>query len=418
MNFKYLGLWIQLIILSVTSIYAQERIRNILVIHSYSPDNKWTQELNLGITEYFSDLNQDFSLFTEYMDSKYFFNEERMKSIAALYKEKYSNINFDGIITSDNNALTLINYYGERLFYNTPIVSCGINGPVDDANMNSRVSLQMERANHYETIKQALNLFPATNKINIVVDSTITGKLICKEVENELNIHNLKIPWNIIADVSFENLKDIIQNLDSNEIVYILPYYKDRDGKYFTQGTAEKALAEISSVPIFVSWEFQINTGVMGGNLISSYEVGRDAAERVVKNINSSYRNLIEEKVLKSYNEYDYRALKKFGIKQNQLPPKTIIINEEKSVIQKYWKLLLIIIFITLFLILFIYLLLRNLINQREINNKNIQILEIENNFIKSQKELILTLGEVIERRSMETGEHVKRVSEIAGFIA
>lgn len=69
-------------------------------------------------------------------------------------------------------------------------------------------------------------------------------------------------------------------------------------------------------------------------------------------------------------------------------------------------------------LLAFIYLLLSYIHNQREIHQKNRELIQMTEEFMETQREIIIRLGDVIERRSHETGEHINRVSEISGFLA
>lgn len=44
-----------------------------------------------------------------------------------LYEQKYKAVNFDVIITTDDNALRFVQKYHKDLFHETPVCFCGIN---------------------------------------------------------------------------------------------------------------------------------------------------------------------------------------------------------------------------------------------------------------------------------------------------
>jgi putative two-component system response regulator len=55
---------------------------------------------------------------------------------------------------------------------------------------------------------------------------------------------------------------------------------------------------------------------------------------------------------------------------------------------------------------------------EEEVEKKTAQILSLSNEMIRTQKEIILTLGDVVETRSHETAHHVDRVAEFAYLLA
>ena len=55
--------------------------------------------------------------------------------------------------------------------------------------------------------------------------------------------------------------------------------------------------------------------------------------------------------------------------------------------------------------------------SQRLVNRGNARILAMNREIIETQRELVATLGEVIEARSLETANHVHRVAKISRFL-
>jgi putative two-component system response regulator len=55
---------------------------------------------------------------------------------------------------------------------------------------------------------------------------------------------------------------------------------------------------------------------------------------------------------------------------------------------------------------------------ESEVEKKTKQVLSLSEEMIRTQKEIILTIGDVVETRSHETAHHVDRVAEFAWFLA
>jgi response regulator RpfG family c-di-GMP phosphodiesterase len=64
-----------------------------------------------------------------------------------------------------------------------------------------------------------------------------------------------------------------------------------------------------------------------------------------------------------------------------------------------------------------IVLLIQNVIRQRKINRGNAEILHLNREVIETQLELMSTLGEVIESRSHDTANHVRRVAAYSALL-
>jgi len=87
---------------------------NILILHSYSSDYDWTKELNMGIEE---ELQRTGSTYhTEYLDAKTTFSPIYIKHYQDMLAEKYKDVKFDLIISTDQEAYEFIHILGKKTF--------------------------------------------------------------------------------------------------------------------------------------------------------------------------------------------------------------------------------------------------------------------------------------------------------------
>jgi response regulator RpfG family c-di-GMP phosphodiesterase len=116
-------------------------------------------------------------------------------------------------------------------------------------------------------------------------------------------------------------------------------------------------------------------------------------------------------------NRYDYEVMKRFGIQERLLPEDAIFINRPLSFYEKHRDVLLPAGSVIAILSVIATLLSLNLQKQRTINVTNARLIALDREVITTQRELVSTLGEVIEVRSKETGNHVKRVAKISRLL-
>ncbi|MFA0350760.1 phosphodiesterase, partial [Vibrio sp. 10N.222.55.C6] len=107
-----------------------------------------------------------------------------------------------------------------------------------------------------------------------------------------------------------------------------------------------------------------------------------------------------------------------YGISVNALPDEAVFINEPSSFIRKNFQLLLGLSMVIAGLSLIILMQFVTLRQKKELANKNKRILKLQKQTLNIQKDMIHVLGEAIETRSGETGNHVKRVAKLSALLA
>ncbi|MBW1852369.1 MAG: hybrid sensor histidine kinase/response regulator, partial [Deltaproteobacteria bacterium] len=84
-------------------LFAQEnKMKNVLVLNSYHQGFQWNDNLVKGIKAVLKPTD-NISLHIDSMDTKRIYTPEHLKNLLNLYQHKFRNIEFDLIITSDNN---------------------------------------------------------------------------------------------------------------------------------------------------------------------------------------------------------------------------------------------------------------------------------------------------------------------------
>lgn len=396
----------------------QLKHKTILVLHSYAADYDWTQNLNSGILSIFDQLNWTNTLRVEYMDTKNILNEEYTSALAALYRKKYSTVHLDGIITTDNNALNFIATFQGKLFKDVPIVATGING-IGSIDIPSGInSIIAEQAAHKTTLTQALHLLPKAKNCFIIRDSSPTGIAIMAEVKSVIPEFTTQVTFHFIEQLTFDDLKQFVATRNQEDFIYFLPYFRDATGEAFHQQHVITVLSQISTVPIFVSWDFQMGTGALGGSVVSGLKLGKEAAATLLKILhNKNVPQLIQGELQATANLYDDQTRKRFQLAESLFPADTVFLNKPVSFYEQYKPVIIPATATIAALLLFLLLILLNLNKQRTINRNSRNIIRMDEEMIETQRELVTTLGEVIETRSGETGNHVKRVGKIARFL-
>lgn len=391
------------------------RPQQILILHSYAPDYVWTRELHAGILSELEKYGDKVSYRVEYLDAKHHDSPAYLEQIFRLYQEKYlhnSEAHIDGIILADNHALDFIAHHRDNLFPDKPIVACGINSVQSIPANAGDVNIILERVAHKETLEAALQQNPATHTIYVVIDNTLTGQSIRQDFLAQTASLARKIRLEILPPMTGKDLLQFAGNRVSGELIYLLVYFQDAAGKLFTAAAMPRAIATQATVPVYVGWDFQLNTGVVGGCITSAYGQGQKAAQTLLDRLAGNNPPHIYDGLTGiNRHTYDYMALQRFAIPLESLPNDAVLLNRPLSYIEIHRSAILGALGIIVILSVIILLMLQNIRRQRKINQGNTEILELNREVIETQLDLLSTLGEVIESRSHDTANHVRRVA-------
>ena len=396
------------ILLSVTTSTGNsgERKKRILVLHSYHQGLEWTDNLTRGIKSVFDPLQNAYEIHYEYLDTKRNTGKAYMNDMARFVSEKNKNFQFEAIISSDNNALMLLNEGKLTFKGNPPVIFCGINN-YDDAMIDhlEQVTGIAETTDLQGTIDLMKRLHPNRNHVLIVLDMTPTGNAIREEFRKVEEDYKGKLAFEFLRDFTLDEVPEKLSHLDDNDIIYILTFNRDRKNNFISYTEGIEMISRSTNVPIYGSWDFYLGKGIVGGRITSGLLQGMEAGKVTVK-VLQGY-SIKEMKVLRespSQYMFDYKSLQKYAINTSLLPKgKGVrIINAPPTAYERYKSLLIGITGTSLSIML---LLLWKYMRQRSI--------------LKEKEALAIQLEKMVQERTRELEEsnrELQRLSDLDGL--
>ena len=128
-----------------------------------------------------------------------------------------------------------------------------------------------------------------------------------------------------------------LKHLPDDTIVYHTSLMQDASGARFIDATQSVPLiASASNAPVFVVDDVDVGRGTVGGDVLSCSSDGRIVGEMAVRVLNREKPQNIP--IVKSANVYmfDWRALHRWGLKERDLPPGSIVLNRQSTVWESY----------------------------------------------------------------------------------
>ncbi len=108
----------------------------------------------------------------------------------------------------------------------------------------------VEKTSPYETLQVALAQNPEIEKVYIILDESVSGKLAQEDISTELSIFN-NVELNFMNDLSFEQILKTIRHADKNAIIFYGFYVVDVDGGVHTLDYTTSKVSHTSPVPVY-----------------------------------------------------------------------------------------------------------------------------------------------------------------------
>lgn len=309
----------------------------VLYISSYSPNYETFSDQLIGIKD---GIKKDIDIQMEYMDSKQFFDEEDNSNFYELIKYKLKNDKkYDAVILADDQALEFGLRYRDELFKDTPIVFLGVSS-------EERIKAAMKEENVYGITEkhsmveniELINKIHKSKNIKIITDASsrhlyehYKGKFI-NEKYNDLNIENISL-----SNMSFNEFEQKLKSLDDNNVILVVYSYLDKTGNLKTIKQSYKLIRESTDLPIYSVMDYGLESGFIGGKVVSHYIQGQKSGE-IVKSLldgNTPKDKIIRGEELNNF-VFDYDKLKDYNIKSSDLPKNSTIINRPMDTLYKY----------------------------------------------------------------------------------
>ena len=250
--------------------------------------------------------------------------------------QKYSARKPDVIIAVGPASLKFIAELYDK-FQGTPIIFCAIWGGIPDQLRHAMPFTGVLAQLHpEETLNVALQLLPSTKHVVVVGG---VGKLdegfeaIAKQ-----SFHNYEsqLEFQYLFDLTMPALLERLKHLPSDTIVYHTAISQDAAGERFIDSAQSiPMVASAANAPVFVMDDVDLRAGTVGGDLVNWADDGRIAGEMAAQVLNGEKPQDIPVVTSNHVYMFDWRALKRWGMNEKNLPPGSIVLHRQPS----FWEL-------------------------------------------------------------------------------
>jgi PAS domain S-box-containing protein len=277
-------------------------------------------------------------LFFEYLDLERKKDIEHYKNLTTLFRHKYEGKKIDLIVTVHAQALRFILNEGKDLFPGTPALSYLAPETIETAGIERRFLLLPMRMDFGGTLELALRLFPETKCVVFINGIGEGEKRLEREAQGVFEQWRDKLQFEYTSDLSVEEMLQRIATLPPRTIIFYSNVFRDRTGRTFVPKNVADRVAKAANAPVFGMYNTILGSGIIGGSMFNFETEGARAGTLALDILREKLTLTKPLTILTASRTpmFDWEQLKLWGVKENRLPPGSIVLNRPKTLWSEY----------------------------------------------------------------------------------
>ncbi len=274
--------------------------------------------------------------FTEFVVSPEGFDEVPERAIV-----EYLRAAFEGrpkpdlVITTGGPAAAFAQRHRTQLFPDSPVLYASVDHRfVRDGVLSDRETAVAVANDPKAIVAEILKLFPGTENVFVVIGTGALGRFWRSEVESA-SIAGVRLIWP--DGLSYAAMLERAATLPPRSAIYFHSFDVDAESATYSGQRVLADLHERVTTPIFGGQGAELGYGIVGGNLISTDDLGRETAEAALRILEGTSPALIRTPVREpGPHIYDWRELQRWGVAEARLPAGSIVRFREPGVWDRF----------------------------------------------------------------------------------
>jgi len=185
-------------------------------------------------------------------------------------------------------------------------------------------------------VDHILTLLPETREVVIVFGGSELERAQTDEAQRLLADYPADVSFTYTSDLAMDDIERLLSEPPEHTAVLLGIFSVDARGLIFPLNTGVEKLVAASNVPVFSAFDTAMGSGVVGGRLIPLVQQALDMADQAVLLLDSPGAEPVVRIVPQSAPTYDWRALRRWGIDAERLPPGSTVLFREPTLWAKY----------------------------------------------------------------------------------
>jgi signal transduction histidine kinase len=309
-------------------------VRRVLIFYEVGTSYPGIRLIDDGIRAALGTAPYKLEVYREYLDTILFPDPADQQRFRDFYFRKYQNRRPDVIIAVGPSPLVLMAETHRTAFPGVPIIY--LNWAPSHPSLDSDFTGIENEFTSFETIEAALRLQPATRHIVVVGGTAFVDRWFLNGVKDQLKPYENNFDVSYLTDLTMPDLVERLKHLPGKTIVLFVAFSQDAAGTKFVSGDEASAkVAAAANCPVFILADTSLNHGEVGGKVASNREQGRLSGDMALRILKGEKPQEVPVANSPTVYMFDWRALKRWGLKDSKLPAGSIVLNRQPT----FWEL-------------------------------------------------------------------------------
>jgi len=322
------------------SSFAASQVKPVKRVLIFNELGLWSPGVNAIDQEIFAVLRNSpyqIEFYEENLDTNLFPDEKSQRELQDWYFQKYRHRTPDLIIAVGPSPLAFMIKSHAAFAPGTPVVFFSSTEEfAEPPKLESHFTGVWGVAQPEKTLQAALRLQPGTEHVVVVGGIAPYDRYLEELVQKTFQKYESSYAFTYLIGLEMPVLLERLRKLPSHTIVYHTSIMQDGAGHHFIDATqSAPRVASAANAPVFAVDDVDVGRGTVGGYVFSFSLAGKDVADMALRIINGEKPENIP--IVRGANIYlfDWRALHKWGLKENLLPEGSVVIDRQLSIWQR-----------------------------------------------------------------------------------
>jgi PAS domain S-box-containing protein len=276
-------------------------------------------------------------IYNEYLDISRSPDVAHQQLQAEYLRRKYAGRKVDLVIAGLSSALDFALKYRHEIFPGVSLVFCA----VDQREVQARklppdvigVPIKFDLT---ATLDLALRLHPKTRRVFVIAGRAQFDAYWEAQARQAFRTYEDKVEFVYLTGLPLPDLLREVAHLPDRSLIYYLHVFQDGTGQVFVPADVLERLAAAANAPVYGHVDSYVGRGIVGGRVISFEMEGKNAARLGLRILAGEKPEKIgvQETSANVY-MFDGRQLRRWGIREEGLPPGSVVNHKEPS----FWDL-------------------------------------------------------------------------------
>ena len=318
---------------------AESEPKRVLVIHSFgSVAPPFTTHSIAFETELVEKMGKRVDLDEVSLDMARYADSTLQEALVEYLQKRQSHWQPDLVVPIGSPAGVFVAQYRDRLFPKTPILYTGMDRrrlPPDALKKNA--TFIGENFDLPGFVEDILQIAPATKNIAVVIGASQVEQYWAAAFRKEFETYANRINFIWLNDLSLDQMLEKTRALPPDSFIFLILLLRDATGVTHNADEALQRIHAVANAPINSIFQHQLGLGIVGGRLYQAELEGIESARIAVRILNGEPASSFQPRIVGPLSpRYDWRELKRWKIKEERLPPGSVVLFREPTVWDNY----------------------------------------------------------------------------------